>query len=109
MTFRIFLCILKVGKVIFDVAELIFSVLAVFVEEGNAILHSIELMPEGYSIFLIESTDHVIPFFDSSHDQVIIIKDCLYIMKCPIRAGCASGQAVCNNMGYGAIIYLRPK
>lgn len=74
MAFRVFLYVLKVGEVIFGVAEPIFSVLAVFAEKGNAILHSVKLVPEGYSILLIGSNDCVIPFFDSSYNQVSQLK-----------------------------------
>ena len=47
MTFGVFLCMLKIGKIILGVAEPVFSVLAVFVEEGNVILQGVKLMSEG--------------------------------------------------------------
>ena len=45
--FRLFLHVLKIGEIIFGIAEPVLSVLVVFAEEGDVILQDIELMSEG--------------------------------------------------------------
>ena len=45
--FGLFLHVLKIGKIIFGVAEPVLSVLAVFAEEGDVILQGVKLMSEG--------------------------------------------------------------
>ena len=45
--FGLFLRVLKIGEIIFGIAEPVLSVLAVFAEEGDVILQGIELMSEG--------------------------------------------------------------
>ena len=45
--FGLFLHVLKIGEIIFGIAEPVLSVLVVFAEEGDVILQDIELMSEG--------------------------------------------------------------
>jgi hypothetical protein len=61
-------------------------------------------VPEAYDFILVGSTDYVFLFSDSSHDGGVIIKDCFYIIKYPVRAKFAPRWAVGNDMGHGAII-----